>query len=78
MSVGLRQLEAAEELVGPNGENTNLGEEFARTNKRAALGIYLNFEPRYTLVGVVMALNVGWKLNVLTRTVASRSAATQR
>lgn len=44
-----RSVEHAKELVGPNGENTNLGEEFARRHKRAERGIYLNIEPKHML-----------------------------
>jgi len=47
--VAHRSVEHAKELVGPNGENTNLGEEFARRHKRAERGVYLNIEPKYTL-----------------------------
>lgn len=42
-------VEHAKELVGPNGENTNLGEEFARRHKRAERGMYLNIEPKHML-----------------------------
>ena len=42
-------VEHARELVGPNGENTNLGEEFARRHKRAERGVYLNIEKKYML-----------------------------
>lgn len=42
-------VEHAKELVGPNGENTNLGEEFARRHKRAERGMYLNIEKKYML-----------------------------
>lgn len=42
-------VEHARELVGPNGENTNLGEEFARRHKRAERGMYLNIEKKYML-----------------------------
>jgi hypothetical protein len=42
-------VEHAKELVGPNGENSNLGEEFARRHKRAERGMYLNIEKKYML-----------------------------
>jgi len=42
-------VEHAKELVGPNGENTNLGEEFARRHKRSERGMYLNIEPKFQL-----------------------------
>ena len=42
-------VEHAKELVGPKGENTNLGEEFARRHKRAERGMYLNIEKKYML-----------------------------
>jgi hypothetical protein len=42
-------VEHAKELVGPNGENSNLGEEFAKRHKRAERGMYLNIEKKYML-----------------------------